>query len=86
MSSKLTLRVDEELVRKAKLYSRAHGKSVSRLVSDYFALLDEETDTEQQALPPLTRSLHGALRGAQVSEDDYRAHLERKYLGTADPD
>ncbi len=82
MGEKLTLRLDVELIAKAKDYSRTHGKSVSRMVADYLSLL---TEIEEDGIPadaPLTQSLHGALRGRDVSEEDYRAHLERKYLGS----
>ncbi|WP_435103724.1 DUF6364 family protein [Arhodomonas sp. AD133] len=81
MGDKLTLRVDEELINRAKRYSRAHGITVSQLVAEYFALLQNGTDNEEHTWPPITRSLYGALKGANVSRDDYRAHLERKYLG-----
>ena len=36
MNTKLTLRLDDELIREAKEYSQETGKSVSRLVEDYF--------------------------------------------------
>ena len=30
-------------------------------------------------LPPITRSLWGALKGSRLDERDYRAYLEEKY-------
>lgn len=81
MHEKLTLRLDRALIEKAKRYSRAHGKSVSRLVADYFAVLDSGHEAGTP-LPPLTASLRGALQGREVSEADYRAHLDAKYLGS----
>ncbi|MBE0418315.1 MAG: hypothetical protein IBX63_11175 [Coriobacteriia bacterium] len=39
MGTKLTLRLDEDLIRRAKRHSARSGKSVSRLVADYFALI-----------------------------------------------
>jgi len=39
MNTKLTLRLDEELIVKAKAYAERSGKSVSGLVSDYFSML-----------------------------------------------
>ena len=38
MQTKLTLRLDEELIGVAKAFARSSGKSVSRIVADYFAL------------------------------------------------
>lgn len=40
MQTKLILRLDEELVERAKFYAAEHGKSVSQLVADYFRFLD----------------------------------------------
>lgn len=80
MQTKLTLRLDEELIERAKSFSRSHGKSVSRLVADYFAVLDgPETPPENSGLPPLTASLKGALAGSEVGVADYRRYLENKY-------
>lgn len=82
MNAKLTLRLDENLIARAKAIGKARGKSVSQLVADYFAALDAETAaTAPDDLPPGVRSLLGALRGSQIEIDDYREHLAEKYLG-----
>lgn len=81
MHAKLTLRLDEELIRSAKSYSKETGKSLSQIVADYFARLTARPEEVTAAAPtPLVRSLRGALRGAEVDEEDYRRHLEQKYL------
>jgi predicted HicB family RNase H-like nuclease len=36
MESKLTLRIEEKLIKAAKEYSAKKGKSLSRLVADFF--------------------------------------------------
>ena len=36
MNTKLTLRLDENLIKSAKNYASSSGKSVSQLVADYF--------------------------------------------------
>lgn len=80
METKLTLRMDEELIRQAKKTAQERGKSLSRLVADYFELLGRKPPTlEKQALPPITRSLFGIAAGAVVTEEDYRRHLEEKH-------
>jgi len=76
MNTKLTLRLDDELIERAKRYSARSGKSVSKLVSDYFALID--TSLEGAEVTPRVRSLRGAIGGG-VSEADYRRHLEDKH-------
>ncbi len=79
MHAKLTLRLDAELIQLAKSYSRQTGKSLSQIVADYFARLTARP-VEDAATTPLVRSLRGSLRGAEIDEDDYRRHLEEKYL------
>ena len=84
MQTKLTLRLDEALIQRAKAYAEERGSSLSRLVADYFSLLtQEQTDTDDQLatdeMPPVTASLWGLLGDAQVSKADYHRHLEEKY-------
>ncbi len=72
---KLTLSVDERVVRRAKRYAAAQGTSVSKLVERYLDLLARPIDMSEA--PPVLRMLRGAARG--VSGDAYRGHLSRKY-------
>ena len=72
---KLTLSVDEKVVRRAKRYAAAQGTSVSKLVERYLDLLARPVDMCEA--PPVLRMLRGAARG--VSADAYRKHLTRKY-------
>ena len=79
MNTKLTLRMDEDLVQKAKIEARRRGKSVSRMVAEYFDSLGPRPRTSR-TLPPVTSSLIGILEGQTLSEDDYLRHLREKYL------
>jgi hypothetical protein len=79
MNTKLTLRLDEDLIRRAKRYSRDRGKPVSQVVADYFAVLTDRHAEQEAPLPLIVRSLKGALAGASVDEEDFRRHLEEKY-------
>ena len=79
MNTKLTLRLDDELIRCAKRYAADSGKSLSRLVGDYFALIAAGEAALPSERSPRIRSLAGALKGATVTEGDYRRHLEDKY-------
>ena len=78
MQTKLTLRLERQLIERAKAHAKKRGKSVSQMVAEYFAMLDR--DDRPETLAPLTRSLHGTLRGTAVDEDTYRRHREEKYL------
>ena len=79
MTTKLTLRIDDKLIERAKSHAQRTGKSVSRMVEDYFELLPDPRQTEHRPLPPIVSSLLGILRNANVDEEDYRRHLEEKH-------
>jgi len=80
VNTKLTLRLDQGLVRRAKAHSKRTGKSVSQIVADYFSLLETSVENEDLSITPLVRSLKGALRGGRFDQKDYRRHLEEKHL------
>jgi hypothetical protein len=75
MMSKLTLSVDERVVRGAKRYAAARSTSVSQLVERYLALLSAPADGAAQ--PPVLKLLRGSARGG--SAEAHRHHLARKY-------
>ncbi len=79
MQTKLTLRLDRDLIRRAKAHARLSGRSVSSIVADLFTLLDDRQERESISLTPTVRSLLGALGGASVDENDYYRHLEDKH-------
>ncbi|REJ72007.1 MAG: antitoxin, partial [Planctomycetota bacterium] len=68
MQSKLTLRLDEKLIRKAKSHARRSGKSLSQLVAEYFALLDSRPSAASEPTPTVSK-LRGVLRGSGVDTD-----------------
>ena len=86
MNAKLTLRLDEQLIARAKAIGKAQGKSVSQLVAEYFAALNlPGAASAADDLPPGVRSLLGALEGREVNVEDYRDHLMEKYRGAENP-
>jgi len=80
MKNKLTLRLDDSLIRRAKKYAKQHQTSVSQMVADYFALMETEQPAKDRSLPPITASLAGILKDKDIREDDYKDYLEQKYL------
>jgi hypothetical protein len=79
MNTKLTLRMDEAIVQKAKIEAKRRGKSISRMVAEFIESIGME-ETSVKNLPPTTASLVGILKGKDISEEDYKAHLREKYL------
>ncbi|MCA9410241.1 MAG: antitoxin [Candidatus Omnitrophica bacterium] len=78
MQTKLTLRLEREVIEQAKEHARKEGKSLSRIVSDYLKVLTRKPEREE--LLPHTKALAGLLKGSDIDEQDYKKHLEEKYL------
>lgn len=79
MNTKLTLRMDEAIVRKAKIEAKRRGKSVSRMVAEFIESIGLQRNSEKE-LPPTTASLVGILKGKEISSEGYKTHLREKYL------
>ena len=71
---KLTLSVDERLIRRAKRFSKRNETTVSQLFSEFVQSLDED-----RAGSSVVESLTGVLSG-ELSREDHRKHLREKYL------
>ena len=80
MNTKLTLRLDDELIATAKEYSKKTGKSVSKIVADLFTIIKNEEMKKRGELTPTVKSLKGVLKDKGLGEDDYKKYLEKKYL------
>jgi hypothetical protein len=78
METKLTLRLEEDLIATAKLEARKRGTSVSQMVADYFRGIQSRKG-HAKPLAPITASLLGALKGHTADRAQYRRHLEEKY-------
>ena len=73
--TKLTVRIESEVLIAAKLYAEAHQTSLSRLISAFFHTLPQEKTST-----PVLRKLTGILP-AEASPEDHRVHLARMYGG-----
>ena len=78
MQTKLTLRLESELIERAKQHAKQQGKSLSQVVADYFAVFTQDKDKKNIA--PVTQSLVGVLKGSGLDRDSYKKRLEEKYL------
>jgi hypothetical protein len=82
MDSKLTLSIDKDVARKAKVYARSNGRSLSDLVENYLMLLTRNSSIENSEYTPRVKSLLGCIT---LPEDfDYKKevsdYLAKKYL------
>ena len=80
MQTKLTLRLEDKLINKVKLLARRRGKSLSKLVSEYFSYITSGELTENSELPPIVKSMYGALSDSKADESEYKKYLEKKHL------
>jgi len=82
MDTKLTLNIDQDVVKKAKSYAGKRGRSLSDLVENYFKALARKTSASQEELTPKVKSLLGSFKLPR--DFDYMKalsdHLTRKYL------
>ena len=78
MQTKLTLRLEDSLIKQAKSYAKQHDKSLSQVVADYFQILTQQS--KKPATSPITKSLIGVLDSSNIDEKDYKKHLEEKFL------
>ena len=80
MSSKLTLYIDDDVIRHVKAYAKEQKLSVSKVVNNFLTLLKQNRPQDENRTTPVTDSLQGVLNESSVSKEDYHKHLEGKYL------
>jgi hypothetical protein len=82
MDAKLTLSIDKEVARRAKVYAKNKGRSLSDLVENYLKLLTKNTPVEDTEYTPRVKSLLGSV--TLPADFDYKKELAdaltKKYL------
>ena len=79
MSTKLTLTIDGQVIRKAKSYAYARGRSLSELVENYLKTLDSNrSQKEADELAPSVKSLMGSFKAPK--DFDYKKILREEKL------
>ncbi len=82
MSTKLTLSIDENVIREAKEYAQKTGRSVSQLVENYLkAITSSSIEKKQSSVPPLIKRLHGCIKTDETKSyrEIYGDILEDKF-------
>jgi hypothetical protein len=82
MDAKLTLNIDKDVARKAKVYAKKKGRSLSDLVENYLKLLTKNSAIEDSEYSPRVKSLLGSV--SLPKDFDYKKELAdslaKKYL------
>ncbi len=82
MDAKLTLNIDIDIARKAKVYAKKEGRSLSDLVENYLKLLTKNSSIENSEYTPRVKALLGSV--SLPKDFDYKKELAdaivKKYL------
>ena len=83
MATKLTLRLDEGVIRDAKRAAQARGVSLSQMVSGYFrAVCRNQKKMNIEATSPVLAEISGVLaskNGPKKLIASYHKHIQEKY-------
>ena len=82
MTTKLTLKLDENVIRSAKKYAEKHHNSLSKMVENYFfALAEEDEENKNEITGPISRSLSGIIKSKKIIDrkKEYADYLAEKY-------
>ena len=82
METKLTLRLNDNVIERAKIYARSHKISLSKMIESYLDSITKQKEEENKIpITPLVESLTGVidLPADFDYKRDYRDYLENKY-------
>lgn len=81
MDSKLTLKLDQSVIEKAKIYASHNNKSLSRIIEAYLQSLTSDNEISEFEISPFVKSIS---TGSEIPSDldlkkEYSDHLLEKY-------
>ena len=84
MDKKLTLKLDENVIERAKEYASSHKKSLSRIVESYLKSLINQNKNEEESDFKISPFVKSMATGVTIPADiDYKSeilnHLIKKY-------
>ncbi|MEX2350635.1 MAG: DUF6364 family protein [Flavobacteriaceae bacterium] len=81
MDTKLTLKLNQEVIEKAKFYAKSNHTSLSKLIENYLNSLTQKEQKSEIEVSPLVSSLTGVISDQSVNDfkKEYREYLEKKY-------
>ena len=79
MATKLTFKLDEHIIDRAKKYAKERNTSLPKLVSNYFHELTMES-SEEEEISPLIQSLSGIV--PYISEKDEKEMYTHHLIGS----
>lgn len=82
METKLTLRLNDHVIKRAKKYARTHKISLSKMIEAYLDSLTRQKDENHKTpITPLVESLSGVIDVPADFDykEEYRDYLSEKY-------
>lgn len=83
METRITLKLNDSVVEKAKEYARSHNISLSTMVERYLKAMvsDNDIPSEQIEISPRVKELSGVIKlpSNYDYKKDYGDYLEKKY-------
>lgn len=84
MNTKLTLKLDEEVIQQAKIYAASQNRSLSGLIEGYLKSLvnknEPASDKREVKISPFVKSMtSGITIPSDLDIKEYREHLVEKY-------
>ncbi len=82
MDTKLTLKLDKDIIEQVKIYAQQQQQSLSALVERYFRyLLDQEHPRTMNHISPTVKELSGIIQIDQDQDiqEEYTTYLLEKY-------
>ena len=76
MNTKLTLTIEETVIKSAKKYAKGKGRSLSNLIENYLRAITKESGSEEIQLTPIVKSLKGSFTAPK--DFDYKKELTKK--------
>ncbi|MCX6054188.1 MAG: DUF6364 family protein [Chloroflexi bacterium] len=75
IKTKLTVRVDQDLLEKLKKYATKNNTTLTDLIDSYLRNIPAQ---ERYNYSPIVKRLSGIL-SSEITVQDYKKHLEEKY-------
>ena len=77
---KIDVKLNKEIINRAKLYAESKKISLSKLIENYLQLLTKENSNKEE-ISPLVESLSGVIKMPKNydDKDDYTDYLTQKY-------
>lgn len=85
MHSKLTLTIEDSVIKKAKRYAKSRGRSLSDIIENYLKVITHNDPIADTELTPLVKSLKGAFKAPEGLDykEELTKGLSEKYLSDA---